>query len=644
MPLRLLPGAFDEVRQGIVGLSNDGLIISANRAAEAIFGHAADELVGRSIEFVMPEPLGSAHAGFWKDFWSNPVSGPIGDAGEAVIGIRKNGVPVPLEVTLSVVGDLDSTQIVASIADITQRVRLESQMPPATDEHLPFQRLIADIATGFANIKPAAVDGTIVTSLGQLGEALRFDRVILWRYKKGEANAVPTHYWIAPGHNSPPRPHLMASLPWVFSNLMAGKPCWFTTLDQVPDPVDRETFRLKGSRSGAVLPLPGYEDDVVLALVFSSMTQEQQWTPALIERLRLVASIVGQALAHKASLNARDQELDELHKLRRHQTDEDIEPRREVKTPKSSNLIVSDSAVVRQAFLQVEQVATTPSTVLLLGETGAGKEVFAQAIHDLSPAITGRWSASAAGLSRAPSSRASLQPRARRLYGALSRQIGRFEAANQSTLFLDEIGELQPEVQVKLLRVLQERVIERLGSTQPIKVDVRIIAATHRDLEKAVVDGTFRQDLFYRLNVFPIVVPPLRDRTEDIPGLVWAFIDEFSRAFGKTIESVSKESMKELQRYAWPGNVRELRNVVERAVIVATGTHLVVQAPRPLGRTTPQAAMTLEALEVEHIRSVLEGTNWRVRGSGGAAARLGLKPTTLESRMAKLGIARKASR
>jgi len=196
------------------------------------------------------------------------------------------------------------------------------------------------------------------------------------------------------------------------------------------------------------------------------------------------------------------------------------------------------------------------------------------------------------------------------------------------------------EMQVKLLRVLQERTIERLGSTQPIKVDVRIIAATHRDLEAAVQDGAFREDLFYRLNVFPIVVPPLRERIEDIPGLVWAFVDEFSRAFGRPIDSIPKSNLKELEGYSWPGNVRELRNVVERAVILSTARQLVIPVPRQTARV-PQAAMTLEALEIEHIRKVLETTNWRVRGSGGAAERLGLKPTTLESRMARLGISRR---
>jgi transcriptional regulator with GAF, ATPase, and Fis domain len=224
--------------------------------------------------------------------------------------------------------------------------------------------------------------------------------------------------------------------------------------------------------------------------------------------------------------------------------------------------------------------------------------------------------------------------------GALSRQIGRFEAANQSTLFLDEIGELPADMQVKLLRVLEDHTIERLGSPQSIKIDVRIIAATHRDLEKAVREGAFRQDLFYRLNVFPVTVPPLRERIDDVPGLVWTFVDEFTRAFGKTIDSISRDSMEELQRYPWPGNVRELRNVVERAVILATGRQLVVPLPAATTTTVPQSAMTLATLEVEHIRSVLESTNWRVRGRGGAAERLGLKPTTLESRMARLGILR----
>jgi transcriptional regulator with GAF, ATPase, and Fis domain len=293
----------------------------------------------------------------------------------------------------------------------------------------------------------------------------------------------------------------------------------------------------------------------------------------------------------------------------------------------------------------VEQVAPTPATVLLLGETGTGKEVMAQAIHDLSPRHQRRMIRVSCAALPATLIESELFGRERGAYtGALSREIGRFEAAQDSTLFLDEIGDLPLEVQVKLLRALQERVIERLGSTHSIKVDVRIITATNKNIEQAVRDKAFREDLFYRLNVFPIVLPPLRDRIEDIPGLVWSFLDEFSTLYGKPFESISKESIADLQRYPWPGNIRELRNVIERSVIVANTRHLVVPAPKLGDRRVPEAAMTLSELEREHICSVLESTHWRVRGVGGAAERLGLRPTTLESRMAKLGIYRNKSK
>ena len=301
-----------------------------------------------------------------------------------------------------------------------------------------------------------------------------------------------------------------------------------------------------------------------------------------------------------------------------------------------------DSAAIHQVLAQIRQVAPTPATVLLLGETGTGKEVMARTIHDLSPRRQRPMISVSCAAIPAALIESELFGREKGAYtGALSRQIGRFEAAHQSTLFLDEIGDLPMAVQVKLLRFVQERVIERLGSAQPVRVDVRIIAATNRNLEDAVRDKTFREDLYYRLNVFPVVVPPLRERVDDIPALVWSFIDEFSRLFGKPVETISKENLRALQRYPWPGNVRELRNVIERAVILTTTSHLIVEAPRLGERPMPQTAMTLSELEAEHIRAVLKSTGWRVRGSGGAAERLGVKPTTLESRMARLGIERK---
>jgi transcriptional regulator with GAF, ATPase, and Fis domain len=211
--------------------------------------------------------------------------------------------------------------------------------------------------------------------------------------------------------------------------------------------------------------------------------------------------------------------------------------------------------------------------------------------------------------------------------------------ADGSTIFLDEIGDLPAEVQVKLLRAIEERQIERLGSPRPIPVDTRIIAATHRDLERRIAEGAFREDLYYRLNVFPIRVPPLRDRTEDIPLLVWRFVQEFSKSFGKRMDAIAKESLVALQQYTWPGNIRELRNVVERAMITASGPRLTISLP-PASSAAARRSSKLIDVEKEHIRSVLERTGWRVRGAGGAADRLGLKPTTLETRMAKLGLRR----
>jgi transcriptional regulator with GAF, ATPase, and Fis domain len=289
---------------------------------------------------------------------------------------------------------------------------------------------------------------------------------------------------------------------------------------------------------------------------------------------------------------------------------------------------------------QVHQVAITDSTVLLLGETGTGKELFAGEIHARSPRrarqmVRVNCSAIPEGLVESE-----LFGRERGAFtGAIARQVGRFEMADGSTIFLDEIGDLPPEVQVKLLRVLEERQIERLGCPKAVPVDVRIIAATHRNLEQRIADGAFREDLFYRLNVFPLQVPPLRHRVDDIPLLVWRFVSEFSRTFGKRVDSISHENMEALQQYGWPGNIRELRNVVERAMILTATPQLTIAVPTSACPAGPQS-IRLADVERAHIRNILDSTGWRIRGSSGAAERLGLRPTTLETRMAKLGLAR----
>jgi formate hydrogenlyase transcriptional activator len=330
----------------------------------------------------------------------------------------------------------------------------------------------------------------------------------------------------------------------------------------------------------------------------------------------------------------------ELGRLREHGQAETVYLRGDVTDRLDAGVIVGQSPAIKRVLAQVEQVAVTGSTVLLLGETGTGKELFATQIHHLSARRAQAMVRVNCAAIPAALIESELFGREKGAFtGALARQVGRFELADHSTIFLDEIGDLPADVQIKLLRVLEERQIERLGSPKPIHVDTRIIAATHRNLETLIADGSFREDLFYRLNVFPIRVPPLRERVDDIPLLVWRFVAEFSTAFGKRIDAIPRENMSALQQYAWPGNIRELRNVVERAMIVARGTKLTIAIPTHTC-VSERRSVKLTDVEKEHIRSVLETSGWRIRGAGGAAERLGLQPTTLETRMAKLGLIR----
>jgi transcriptional regulator with GAF, ATPase, and Fis domain len=288
-------------------------------------------------------------------------------------------------------------------------------------------------------------------------------------------------------------------------------------------------------------------------------------------------------------------------------------------------------------------VAKTGSTVLLLGETGTGKELLARAIHGLSPRKN-RPLVTVNCASLPPTLiESELFGREKGAYtGALTRMVGRFEMADGSTLFLDEIGELPLELQSKLLRFLEEGSFERLGSSTSVRVDVRIIAATNRDIGREVEEGKFRRDLFYRLNVFPVVIPPLRERPEDIPLLVRAVVKEFQKKMGKEIESIPKKTMAALQSYSWPGNVRELRNLVEHAMILSRGRTLDIEVPKRAFSETLMAG-NLEDVERMHVRAVLEKTRWRVSGPGSASEILGLKRTTLLSKMKKLGIRRSGS-
>jgi transcriptional regulator with GAF, ATPase, and Fis domain len=304
--------------------------------------------------------------------------------------------------------------------------------------------------------------------------------------------------------------------------------------------------------------------------------------------------------------------------------------------------IVGDSKALRATLRSVSKVAGVDTTVLLTGETGTGKELIAKAIHGASPRRDRALVKTNCGAIPQGMVESELFGHERGAFtGALQRRIGRFELANRGTLFLDEVGELPLETQVKLLRVLQEQEFERVGSTQSQRVDVRVVAATNRDLEVEVAEGRFRLDLFYRLNIFPVRVPALRERIEDIPLLVKHFLAVFQRKFCKPLHALSDDSMMRLQAYSWPGNVRELQNIIERACVMATTPIVEVldslQA-LPVMRTSSDELTTLDENQRLHIRRALAAAGGRINGPRGAASMLAIKPSTLRSRMEKLGI------
>jgi len=369
-----------------------------------------------------------------------------------------------------------------------------------------------------------------------------------------------------------------------------------------------------------------------------NFTKDCFWPPECIPRLRMLGEVFVNAMERKQKdldLAARLLEIQELkHRLE----SENLYLKSETKLLLEKTPILGQSEVLKAVLARAQQVAQTESTVLIQGETGTGKELIAQAIHSLSQRKDRLMiKVNCAALPGALIEN-ELFGREKGAYtGALTKQIGRFELADGSTIFLDEIAELPLKLQAKLLRVLESGEFERLGSPKTMRVNVRLIAATNRDLAEAVEKGRFREDLYYRLNVFPIQMPPLRERIEDIPVFVRTYVNEFASRMGKQVRGVSHKTMEEMKQYSWPGNIRELRNVVEQAVIISNGDLLDVVLPRP--RATSQSTNgTLVEAEYKHIVGVLQKCEWRIKGPRGAAQVLGLKPSTLYAKMEKLGI------
>jgi transcriptional regulator with GAF, ATPase, and Fis domain len=511
--------------------------------------------------------------------------------------------------------------------------------PADLSERLRFESLVIDLTARFINLEPERVDQAIEDCLRRIVEALALDRSTLAQ-RSGD-DLVVTHSWARPGYDRFPKVWGRRDLPWLFGMLMRGESVVFSRLDELPAAAatDRAMAQRFGQKSNVTMPLAA-GGQIIGALAFGSMREERTWPPLLLDRLCSVAHMVAGVLTHRQTDQQLRTALAEVRELREGLERENTYLREQARSTAGAPRLVGQASSMQRLLSLVERVAPTDAPVLIIGETGVGKELVAEEIHARS-ARAERTLVKVNCAALAPTLiEAELFGREKGAYtGALNRQIGRFELANGSTLFLDEVCELPLDLQAKLLRVLQDGTFERLGSPRSLQADVRIIAATNRDLEQAVADGHFRADLYFRLAVVPVVVPPLRERPEDIPLLVRAMVDEIGRKMGKRIEAIDEGSLTELWHYPWPGNVRELRNVVERAIILGGEGILRIELPQPRATATT-ATLTLEDMERHYIVRVLDQTRWRVRGTEGAASVLGLLPSTLEARMKKLGIRR----
>ncbi|RLB80911.1 MAG: Fis family transcriptional regulator [Deltaproteobacteria bacterium] len=543
--------------------------------------------------------------------------------------------PEELIQRLKLLGEIVSNALLRKQADL--------KLQAVHKERLRFEKLLAELSATFVKTPASEVDERVEGVLQCIGEMLGVDRTDFVQLNSGSGQLEITHSWTAKGIEPYSRIVTDVHYPWFSEQIRSGENyILFSSPDDLPREAlqDKESLKKMGIKSGMIIPY-AVEGSFLGAIAFGTHRDyRDSWPEAYIQRLRILGEVIFNAILRKqADLELR-KAFSEIQDLKDRLERENICLREEIKTIEKHPEIIGESDGIKEVLRKIEQVADTDSTVLILGETGVGKELVARAIHNMSsrknrPMVTVNCAALPPTLVEAE-----LFGREKGAYtGAMSKQVGRFEIADGSTIFLDEIGELPMEVQVKLLRVLEQGQFERLGSSKTISVDVRVIAATNRDLVKALRDGKFREDLYYRLNVFPIQVPPLRERSEDILPLTWAFIKEFGDTMGKRVKAISRNSLDAMRRYHWPGNVRELRNVIERAMITSKGRTLSVELPVTFSGGIP-SDLTLEESERRHILNVLENTGWRIRGRNGAAEILGLKPTTLYSKMKKLGIHR----
>jgi formate hydrogenlyase transcriptional activator len=518
---------------------------------------------------------------------------------------------------------------------------MDSNIPEQINERLRFETMLSDLSTRFVNLSADQIDQEIEQCLKRIAETLNIDRCSVAQLNNDKTELRVTHAYAASGITPMPGIVLNKQQPWYSQRLFRCESIVMSSIEELPKEAEVEKRHCieQGIKSSALIPL--VVSGKFLGVVgFASLRAERQWPEVLVQRIKLVGVVFANALMRKDSEKKLHRAFNEIKRLKDRLEAENTYLREEVCLQPSDDDLLGDSSVLKAVLKRAKQVANTDSTVLILGETGTGKELLAKAIHNMSQRkkhhmITLNCAALPSNLVESE-----LFGHEKGAFtGADSKRMGRFELANESSLFLDEIGELSLELQAKLLRILQSRKFERLGGGKTIESNVRVIAATNRDLLHSVQIGEFRMDLYYRLNVFPIVIPPLRNRREDIPVLVWHFVRNFSEKMGKRIETISDNSMLALQSYSWPGNVRELKNIIERAMITSSGRTLQIELPE-FQTVLSHETSTLLEFEKAHVLKIMKMTDWRVRGRRGAAELLGLKPTTLEARLKKMGIRR----
>ncbi len=586
-----LAGIIGSAMDAIISIDERQRVVLFNEAAETMFGCSANEALGQPFNNFIPKPFRDARPDHSSVSGAEGAGVHIGSFA-SLTGRRASGEDFPVDVSISEVELNQARFYTIILRDTTDRLRAQKDLRERSQE---------------------------------LGEAQRIAKVGSWEWNP--TNDVVT--W------SEEMFHIVGRDPALGAASYAEHPSLYTPASW---------HRLKAAVEKALQDGTPYELELELVHADGSVI----WTSARGEVLR---DATGRIIKLRGTLQdiaerkraeaALQQAMAEVSKLKSELEEENIYLREEIKLAHNFDEIVGRSDATKYVLFKIEQVAPTASTVLITGETGTGKELVARAIHSSSPRKDRplvRVNCAALSPTLVESELFGHEKGA--FTGATGRKIGRFELANEATIFLDEIGELPLELQSKLLRVIQDGEFERLGSSRTIKSDARIIAATNRNLKTAVEQGHFREDLWYRLNVFPITVPPLRDRKEDIPGLVDHFVRIFSQKVGKRISSISPGSLKVMQEHYWPGNVRELANVIERAVINTQGPvlRLVEHFEKPSVQDQSQVNKTLEEMEKDYILRILDSTGWRIEGRRGAARILGLNPSTLRTRMTKLGI------